>query len=125
MWTQETIMKKIKENPLFLILNGKGRPEYKKYKDEYKGVPIDTLWCDINNVQGTSSENTRYPTQKPIDLLKRIITITTNENDLVIDLYSGSGTTALACQELNRDYIGCDISESAINLTKMRLGLLG
>jgi len=54
-------------------------------------------------------------------LINRIILASSNEGDLVADFYMGSGTTAIACQKLNRSFIGCDISPRAIELTKNRI----
>jgi site-specific DNA-methyltransferase (adenine-specific) len=63
-----------------------------------------------------------YSTQKPKALLERIIKASSNEGDVVADFYLGSGTTAIVAKELGRCYIGCDINENAINITKQRLG---
>ena len=62
-----------------------------------------------------------YDTQKPIELLKRIILSSSNENDIVADFFMGSGTTIVATKELNRNYIGCDINPKSIEITKKRL----
>ena len=62
-----------------------------------------------------------YPTQKPKELIRRFVLASTNEGDVVADYYLGSGTTAKVCQELNRNFIGCDLSPKAIEITKARL----
>lgn len=62
-----------------------------------------------------------YPTEKNLDLLKFIIEASSNEGNLVLDCFSGSGTTLVAAQELNRKWIGIDKSEPAIKVTKKRL----
>ena len=62
-----------------------------------------------------------YPTQKPKELISRFVLASTNEGDVVADYYLGSGTTAKVCQELNRNFIGCDINPKAIEITKARL----
>jgi len=65
--------------------------------------------------------NQVHPTQKPLELFRYLIKVSSNENDLVMDLFIGSGTTALACQQLNRKYIGVDKSEEYITLARKRL----
>ena len=62
-----------------------------------------------------------YATQKPKELIEKIIKASSNEGDLVADFYLGSGTTAVVCKELNRRFIGCDINEVAVKATLDRL----
>ena len=71
--------------------------------------------------QNDKTERTKYPTQKPKELIRRFVLASTNEGDVVADYYLGSGTTAKVCQELNRKFIGCDINPKAIEITKARL----
>jgi site-specific DNA-methyltransferase (adenine-specific) len=85
-----------------------------------KGVPLSDVW-DIPYLNPKAQERTGYPTQKPILLLERIIEIATNENELVLDPFCGSGTTLVAASLLNRRSIGIDISSDAIEITKKRL----
>lgn len=68
-----------------------------------------------------AKERTGYPTQKPIELLERIIRISTDEGDCVLDPFCGSGTTLVSAKLLNRDYIGIDINTDAIEITKKEL----
>ena len=65
-----------------------------------------------------------YPTQKPKELISRFVLASTNEGDVVADYYLGSGTTAVVCKELNRNFIGCDINPKAIEITNARLDAL-
>jgi DNA modification methylase len=76
---------------------------------------------DVTYISRDNKELTGYPTQKPKELIKRFVLASTNEGDTVSDYYLGSGTTAVVCQELKRNFIGCDINENAIELTKSRL----
>lgn len=79
-------------------------------------------WVEFKNVQSNrKDEYVKYPTQKPKELISRFVLASTNEGDTVADYYLGSGTTAVVCQELNRNFIGCDINEKAIEITKSRL----
>ena len=98
-----------------------GKVEY--FNDEkgtYNFVGIKDWW-EISMLSTTHSERINYATQKPKELIERIIKISSNEGDLVADFYCGSGTTAEVCKELNREYIICDINPNAIEITKKRL----
>lgn len=72
--------------------------------------------------QTGTNERKGHPTQKPLDLIKKIIKISSNFGDLVCDNFIGSGTTAIACQHLGRDYIGCDNNLEYIKIANERLG---
>ena len=87
------------------------------------GIPRDWWEISSNVAKGSTSEVKygKYPTQKPKELLKRIIKSSSNEGQLVFDPFMGSGTTMVVAKELNRKYIGCDISPNAYNITKKRL----
>ena len=85
-----------------------------------KGVPLSDVW-EIPFLNPKAKERVGYPTQKPILLLERIIELTTDEGDLVLDPFCGSGTTLVASKLLKRRYFGIDISPEAIQLTKSRL----
>ena len=87
---------------------------------EKKGVPLPDVW-DIPFLNPKAKERVGFPTQKPIVLMKRIIELVTDEGDLVVDPFCGSGTTLVAAKLLNRNSIGIDISEDAIKLTLSRL----
>jgi len=84
------------------------------------GVPLGDVW-DIPYLNPKAKERTGYPTQKPILLLQRIIEMSTNEEDMVLDPFCGSGTTLVAARLLNRRSMGIDVSEDAIQLTRRRL----
>lgn len=85
-----------------------------------RGVPLSDVW-DIPFLNPKAKERTGYPTQKPLLLLERIIALTTNEGDCVLDPFCGSGTTLVAAQSLGRRAIGIDESPDAVALTKRRL----
>lgn len=87
---------------------------YKKlYKSECKGKPLSNLWDDISYITRTQEDPRVYPTQKPLKLLERIISISTNENDWVLDPTAGSGTTGIACKKSNRNCCMIDINPLA------------
>ena len=85
-----------------------------------KGVPLSDVW-EIPFLNPKAKERVGYPTQKPVLLLNRIIELVTEEGDVVLDPFCGSGTMLVAAQVLNRNSIGIDIAEEAITLTKSRL----
>lgn len=88
--------------------------------DEKKGVPLSDVW-EIPFLNPKAKERTGYPTQKPILLLDRIIEISTDEGDLILDPFCGSGTTLVAADIKKRKYIGIDISLDAVELSRSRL----
>jgi hypothetical protein len=77
------------------------------------------VWSDVKSLQAT--ENISYPTQKPINLLQRIIKSASNENDIVADFFGGSGTTAAVAELMNRKWITSDIGRFSINTSRKRL----
>lgn len=85
------------------------------------GKVIGDVWQMNILGQNDKKERVGYDTQKPKSLIERIISSSSDEGDLVADFYLGSGTTAVVCSEMNRNFIGCDINQRAIELTKLRL----
>jgi SAM-dependent methyltransferase len=85
-----------------------------------KGLPVRDVW-DLSIVAGFKSERTGYPTQKPETILERIVNTSSNEGDLVLDCFCGSGTTAAIAEKLGRRWIACDLGRFAIHTTRKRL----
>jgi len=98
-----------------------GVPRYKIYLDESPGRALQDLWDDIGPVHTLPKERLGYPTQKPEALLERILTLSSNEGDLVLDPFCGCGTTIAVAQRLSRRWIGIDVTCLAINLMRRRL----
>lgn len=96
-------------------------PRQKRYLDEGKGVPVGTVWDDIGPIQSSAEESLGYPTQKPLALLDRILNISSNPNDIVLDAFCGCGTALVAAQNLGRQWIGIDISPTACRVMAKRL----
>ena len=117
--SKETLARLEKENLLIRTKGGKVR--VKQYLHKSHGVLVDTVWTDIPAANSQAVERTFYPTQKPENLLQRVILSTTNPGDLVLDCFIGSGTTAAVAQKLGRRWIGCDINKGAIQTTSRRL----
>lgn len=104
-----------------------GKTIYKKDENgdivvgkEKKGVPLSDVW-EIPFLNPKAKERTGYPTQKPIELLDRIIQISTDIGDTILDPFCGSGTTLVSAKLLNRNFIGIDINKEAIELAQSRL----
>jgi DNA modification methylase len=96
-------------------------PQYIRYLDEMPGVEAQNIWTDIKPINNRSKEMLGYPTQKPVALLERIITVSSNPGDVVLDPFCGCGTTVDAAQRLGRKWIGIDITYFAIDLIVKRL----
>ena len=112
--TQKRWHKEIKEHGLIpTTKNGK------VYWNSPYSPPRD--WINMNALPQAHSERNGYDTQKPKELIAKFINASSNEGDLVADLYAGSFTTAEVCKELNRNFIGCDINPLALEISKQRL----
>ncbi|MDE3119387.1 MAG: site-specific DNA-methyltransferase, partial [Nitrospirota bacterium] len=120
-WTREK-MEEFDRQKLLIFPEAKtGRIQFKQYLDEMEGVKLQDIWTDIPAVNPVANERIGYPTQKPEGLLERIVKMTSNHGDLVLDCFIGSGTTAAVAQKLGRRWIGCDINKGAIQTTAKRL----
>ena len=104
-----------------LVYSSNGVPRLKRYVTEGSGVAIQDLWTDIGRLDAHSLERVGYDTQKPTELLERIIAASSSPGDLVIDPFDGSGTTMVAAERLNRSWIGIDQSLLACSLTLCRV----
>ena len=93
-----------------------GNPRLKMYADENLGYPLQDIWTEYKDTRQDI-----YATQKPEGLLERIISASSNENDLVLDCFCGSGTTAVVAEKLNRRWVTCDLGRFAIHTTRKRL----
>ncbi len=93
----------------------------KRFLDEQEGLPCQDIWSDIAPLNSQAAERLGYPTQKPTELLERIIDSSSNPGDVVFDPFCGCGTTIDAAQKLNRQWIGIDITHLAIGLIRHRL----
>lgn len=112
-------MKKLEE---FILQKKRGDiPAYKRYLDEMPGVLLQDIWTDIPPISAQSKERDGYPTQKPIALLNRIITISSNPDDIVLDPFCGCGTTLVAAHQLKRRWIGIDVSPTACKLMRKKM----
>jgi len=126
-YTQEKIDELIANG--YIVFTKSGMPRLKRYLDEGSGMPLTDLWADIPPINSQAAERMGYPTQKPIEMLKRIIRLSSNPGDVILDPFCGCGTTIDAAETLNREnpdkpprrWIGIDITHIAIGLIKHRL----
>ena len=99
-------------------------PKYKRYLDEMPGKPVQDMWMDVKSLGGLGSivdERTDYSTQKPIALLERIVSASSDSGMLVADFFGGSGVTAAVAHKLGRRFIHCDIGINSIQTARDRL----
>lgn len=98
-----------------------GNPRRKIYLDESKGIPVQDIWLEFRDAHNQNIEVTGYPTEKNLEMLRRIVSASSNEGDIVLDCFMGSGTTLVAAEEEHRRWIGIDASNKAVETTLTRL----
>lgn len=118
-WSQERIDEGLKKGTI--VFTKSGTPAIKKFLEESKGTNITDIWTDIYPVNPMAKENVNFQTQKPETLLERIIKTSSNEGDLVLDCFAGSGTTAVVAEKLNRRWILCDFGKVSVQIARNRL----
>ncbi len=111
-----------------LALDAEGRiytggkvPRIKRYLHELGGRVVHDVWTEIPAVNSQAKERVGYPTQKPLALLERIISASSNPGDIVLDPFCGCATACVAADRLERRWVGVDISPKAVELVNMRL----
>lgn len=122
-WSQEKIDEGL-EKGLIVFTSG-GRPRVKRFLEDVAGAPVDDIWSDIFPVNSQAEEREDYATQKPEDLLERIIGASSAKNMVVADFFGGSGVTAAAANKSGRHFIHCDIGLNSIQTTRDRLSADG
>jgi len=111
------------KNPIFNNIKIKPETKRKEYTEGIlkDGITLSDVWMDIPALPHNSKEKVDHPTQKPIKLMERIISVFTKEQDTILDFCMGSGTTGLACKTLNRNFIGIEKDENYFNIAKNRI----
>lgn len=120
--SDESIKKLIADNRT--ITSDSDKLYIKQYLHESDGVVLSDLWTDIQDLRrkgSMSSEDCKYPTQKPEGLLERVINASSNEGDIVADFFCGSGTTMAVAEKLGRKWIGSDLGKFGIHTTRKRM----
>ena len=118
-YSKETVQQLHDEGKLYYSKTGYARQ--KLYLDVSKGAPVQDVWTDIASLSGQHAERLGYPTQKPLALLERIISASSNPGDLVLDPFCGCGTAVHAAEKLGRDWIGIDITHLSVGLIEKRM----
>ena len=117
---KEVALKKLQDDGRLHTPKKKGSKLYKKiYLAENPGKPCTDLWDDIHSIS-QGSEERKYPTAKPVKLLERLIEISTNPGELVLDPMCGSGTTGAACANLGRRCLLIDQNPDVISIVESR-----
>lgn len=128
LYTREEILWYVKNNKKFVWnkeeqYNKKERNQFKKGFSGYKCLSefkrFTNIWTDVPEILGNKKIN--HLTPKPIEAIERIIKVHTKENDVVLDCFMGSGTTAVAAKELNRNFIGFEINKEYVEIANKRL----
>lgn len=107
-----------KEGRLHFPKSPGGRIQRRRFFEELKGKPVQSLWDDIDMISSQSDERLGYPTQKPVGLLDRIILTASNKGQVVFDPFCGCGTTIYSAEKNERKWIGCDIAILSIKLIR-------
>jgi adenine-specific DNA-methyltransferase len=100
--------------------SGNGNPRRKIYLDESAGIPYQDIWMDFRDAHNQNIKITGYPSEKNPDMLSLIVNASSNEGDIVLDCFAGSGTTLDVASQLQRRWIGIDNSPAAIAATLTR-----
>ncbi len=90
-------------------------------KNGQENRALSNVWTDISPIVPWSKEKENHPTQKSLKLMERIVTIFSNENDIVLDSFMGSGTTIHACINLNRNFIGIEKDKEYFQISENRI----
>jgi hypothetical protein len=117
-YSEKSIEEFRNQNLIYKTSSGR---EYKKYYLDEARFAIGSIWTDIINLSKGQFENTGYATQKPEQLLERIINASSNEGDLVADFFCGSGTTGAVAERLGRRWLMSDLGRFAIHTSRKRL----
>ncbi|MCW6662268.1 site-specific DNA-methyltransferase [Aerococcaceae bacterium NML190073] len=118
-YTPEKLDELDKKGEIFWSANG--NPRRKIYLDENKGKKVQDIWLDFKDAHNQNIKITGYPTEKNPDLLERIISVSSNENSIVLDAFNGSGTTLSVANRMNRNWIAIDNSKVSIETTLKRI----
>ncbi|HEU6870316.1 TPA: site-specific DNA-methyltransferase [Streptococcus pneumoniae] len=104
-----------------IFWSSNGNPRRKVYLDNNKGKKVQDIWLDFKDAHNQNIKITGYPTEKNPNLLERIISVSSNENSIVLDAFNGSGTTLSVANRMNRKWIAIDNSKLSIETTLNRI----
>lgn len=104
-----------------IYFTSNGTPRFKRYLHKQKGLPLQEVWTDVPAISSQAKERLGYPTQKPVALVERMLNVSSNKGEVVLDPFCGCGTALVAAQKLGRKWVGIDISPTACKLMAKRL----
>jgi site-specific DNA-methyltransferase (adenine-specific) len=120
-YSRETMARLDAEGRVHYPASKAHRPQLKRYLDEQRGQLMTDVWTDLAPINSQAKERLGYPTQKPLALLERIISASSNPGDIVLDPFCGCGTAVHAAHKLGRRWIGIDVTYLAIGLIRRRM----
>jgi len=120
-YSRDTMAKLDTEGRIWYPSSTERRPQLKRYLNEMAGSAMNCIWTDISPINSQARERLGYPTQKPLALLERIVSASSNPDDVVLDPFCGCGTAVHAAHKLGRQWIGIDITHLAIGLVRRRM----
>ena len=112
-----------KGNPVFNNIKIQSESKRKEYTEGTlkDGVSLSDVWSDIPALPHNSKEKVKHSSQKPIALMERCVLLCSKENDTILDPFMGSGSTGVACKNLNRTFIGIEANKEHFELAKHRI----
>ena len=120
-YSKETMTKLDAERRVWYPASPARRPQLKRYLNEMSGSAMNSIWTDIPPINSQAKERLGYAIQNPLALLERIINVSSNPGDIVLDPFCGCGTAVHAAHKLGRKWIGIDITHLAIGLIRRRM----
>lgn len=118
-YTPETMEEMDRKGEIYWSKNG--NPRRKVFLDQSNGIPVQNIWLNYRDSINQNDHSTGYPTEKNLEMLKRIVSASSNPGDYVLDCFCGSGTTLEAAASLDRSWIGVDVGTNAIKASISRL----
>lgn len=119
------------EKPLFIMNRNKfsNNAEFIVRIYEHGGTELNklqdsNLYRRVKHTETIRGKNKKHPTEKPIDLIKELLLVSSKENDLILDPFCGSGTTGVACRELKRQFVGCEKDYQYYEVSRNRINYL-
>lgn len=120
-YKRETMQRLHDEGRIYYPKDKTKRPRLKRYLADMLGVSVQDVVTDIGPLSPHAFERLGYPTQKPVALLERIISASSNPGDVILDPFCGCGTTISAAEKLGRNWVGIDVTHLSVGLIKARL----
>ena len=111
------------DNPTFNNIKVPSSSKRKEYTSGYlkDGISLSDVWSDIPALPHNSKEKVEHPTQKPVSLMQRCVSLVSNEGDLILDNCMGSGSTGVACMNTRRNFIGIEKEENYFKIAQERI----